>query len=59
VFDAADQHLDSDAVFGVKNQLITPVAHHEPGTAADGTQMGVPFHSMSYDLVLEALSDSP
>jgi hydroxyquinol 1,2-dioxygenase len=59
VFDAADEHLDSDAVFGVKSQLIAPFARHEPGTAPDGTQMRVPYHTMSYDLVLEAQPDLP
>jgi hydroxyquinol 1,2-dioxygenase len=53
VFDAADEHLDSDAVFGVRNRLITTFERHEPGVAADGTTMDVPYFTMAYDLVLE------
>lgn len=53
VFDETDEHLDTDAVFGVKSQLLATFERHEPGTAPDGTQMDVPYHTMSYDLVLE------
>lgn len=53
VFDETDEHLDTDAVFGVKDQLLTTFERHEPGTAPDGTRMDVPYHTMSYDLVLE------
>jgi hydroxyquinol 1,2-dioxygenase len=53
VFDAADGHLDSDAVFGVRSQLITAFERHDPGLAADGTTMDVPYFTMAYDLVLE------
>lgn len=52
VFDEDDEHLDSDAVFGVKNSLITSFERHEPGTAPDGTEMEVPFYTMNYDIVL-------
>jgi hydroxyquinol 1,2-dioxygenase len=53
VFDAADAHLDSDAVFGVRSQLITSFERHDPGAAPDGVEMGVPYWTMTYDLVLE------
>lgn len=53
VFDETDGHLDTDAVFGVKDQLLTTFVRHEPGTAPDGTRMDVPYHTMSYDLILE------
>ena len=52
VFEDGDEHLDSDAVFGVKSSLITSFERHEPGVAPDGRQMTVPFYTMSYDLVL-------
>jgi hydroxyquinol 1,2-dioxygenase len=58
VFAAGDEHLDSDAVFGVKSALITPFERHEPGTAPDGRQLGVPFHTMRFDFVL-APADEP
>ena len=53
VFDGADPHLDSDAVFGVRPGLVTTFARHEPGTAPDGTRMDVPYHTMRYDFVME------
>jgi len=52
VFDEVDQHLDADAVFGVKSSLITSFQRHEPGTAPDGRELAEPYYSMSYDFVL-------
>lgn len=52
VFKEGDEYLDSDAVFGVKESLIADFARHEPGTAPDGTEMDVPYYTMSYDFVL-------
>lgn len=60
VFDEDDEHLDSDAVFGVKSSLITGFERHEPGAAPDGREMDVPFYTMSYDIVLAPVGeDSP
>lgn len=52
VFVVGDEYLDSDAVFGVKESLITDFARHEPGPAPDGTQMDTPFYTVGYDFVL-------
>jgi hydroxyquinol 1,2-dioxygenase len=52
VFADGDEHLDSDAVFGVRSNLIGHFEHHEPGTAPDGREMDVPFWTMRYDMVL-------
>ena len=52
VFAEGDEYLDTDAVFGVKENLIAPFVRHEPGVAPDGKQMDVPFYTMSYDHVL-------
>ncbi len=52
VFVAGDPYLDSDAVFGVKNELITEFARCEPGIAPDGTPRDAPYDTMSYNLVL-------
>jgi hydroxyquinol 1,2-dioxygenase len=52
VFDEADQHLDEDAVFGVKSSLITSFERHEPGTAPDGRELAEPYYAMSYDFTL-------
>jgi len=53
VFAAGDEHLDSDAVFGVKSSLIAPFERHEAGTEApDGSVPTEPYSTMSYDLRL-------
>jgi hydroxyquinol 1,2-dioxygenase len=52
VFVAGDEHLDSDAVFGVRENLIGEFTRHEPGTAPDGKALDVPYWTMSYDMVL-------
>jgi hydroxyquinol 1,2-dioxygenase len=52
VFAEGDEYLDSDAVFGVKDELIAPFHRHEPGVAPDGSGREVAFYTMQYDLVL-------
>jgi hydroxyquinol 1,2-dioxygenase len=52
VFADGDEHLDTDAVFGVKSSLIQAFERHEPGTAPDGRELDVPFHTMRYDFVM-------
>jgi hydroxyquinol 1,2-dioxygenase len=52
VFAAGDEHLGSDAVFGVKRSLIAPFPLHPPGRAPDGTPMDEPYHTLDYDLIL-------
>jgi hydroxyquinol 1,2-dioxygenase len=52
VFVEGDPYLDSDAVFGVRSNLIGPFERHEPGTAPDGSELDVPFWTMRYDMVL-------
>lgn len=57
VFDEDDQHLDSDAVFGVKSSLVTRFERHESGIAPGGKKMDAPFYTMSYDIVLAPSGD--
>jgi hydroxyquinol 1,2-dioxygenase len=52
LFAAGSQYIDSDAVFGVKESLITPFAKHPAGTAPDGTKLDVPFYTVNYDFRL-------
>lgn len=52
VFADGDPYLDSDAVFGVKSELIAPVVRHEPGVASDGRELAGPYWSITYDIVL-------
>jgi hydroxyquinol 1,2-dioxygenase len=55
VFVEGDPHLDSDAVFGVRSELVTPFERHQPGTAPDGTERAEPYYVATYDLVLAPL----
>jgi hydroxyquinol 1,2-dioxygenase len=52
VFDREDEYLETDAVFGVKESLITTFERHEPGEAPDGRTMERPFHTITYDFVM-------
>jgi hydroxyquinol 1,2-dioxygenase len=52
VFEAGEEYLDTDAVFGVKESLITEFVRHEPGTAPEGTGLDVPYYTARYDFVL-------
>jgi hydroxyquinol 1,2-dioxygenase len=56
VFKQGDPYLDSDAVFGVKNELVTTFEYREPGIAPDGKTMAVPFYIMHYDFFLDPAS---
>jgi hydroxyquinol 1,2-dioxygenase len=53
VFEAGDQYLDSDAVFGVKDSLIRPWVHHLPGSAPDGTMVSTAFYMLDYSFGLK------
>jgi hydroxyquinol 1,2-dioxygenase len=52
LFAAGSQYIDSDAVFGVKESLVTPFAKHPAGAAPDGTRMDVPYYTVNYDFRL-------
>jgi hydroxyquinol 1,2-dioxygenase len=52
VFASGDRWLDSDAVFGVRSNLITAFERREAGTAPDGRAMRTPYWTMAYDIVL-------
>jgi hydroxyquinol 1,2-dioxygenase len=52
IFVEGDEYLDTDAVFGVKSELIAPFERHDPGIAPDGSSRDTAFHTLSYDLVL-------
>jgi hydroxyquinol 1,2-dioxygenase len=52
VFAEGDEHLGSDAVFGVRRSLIARFERHEPGPTPDGGRSEAPFHTLRYDFVL-------
>ena len=52
VFVKGDSYLQSDAVFGVKNSLITDFTKREAGKAPDGNQLSQPFFEATFDFVL-------
>jgi maleylacetate reductase len=55
IFVAGDPYLDRDAVFGVKESLITDFAEHPPGTGPDGRRLDGPWTSVAFDIVLASL----
>ena len=59
IFVAGDQYLDRDAVFGVKESLITDFAEHPPGTGPDGRRLDGPWTSVAFDIVLAPLAPDP
>jgi hydroxyquinol 1,2-dioxygenase len=53
VFDGTDEHLGTDAVFGVRRKLIGTFDRHEAATTApDGTTPDTAWYELTYDLVL-------
>lgn len=52
LFAAGSQYIDSDAVFGVKESLITAFSKHPAGTAPDGSKIDVPYYTVNYDFRL-------
>jgi hydroxyquinol 1,2-dioxygenase len=45
--------LDSDAVFGVKQELIAEFTQHPPGTGPDGKVMNSTWRKLVYDFALK------
>lgn len=52
LFAAGSEYIDSDAVFGVKESLVTPFAKHPPGTAPDGAPIDEAYYTVNYDFRL-------
>ena len=53
IFADGDDYLDRDAVFGVKDSLVTRFVPREPGVAPDGREMTVAWAEVAFDIVLE------
>ena len=50
---AGDDHIDKDAVFGVKDSLVVPFERHDSTQSAGG--IAAPFYTVSYDFGLQPL----
>ena len=53
LFQEGAEYLDSDVVFGTKEELVVGYEHHEPGPTPDGGTSEVPWVSATYDFVLQ------
>jgi hydroxyquinol 1,2-dioxygenase len=53
LFEEGADYLDSDVVFGVKEQLVVRYEKREPGPAPDGSTIDEPWFEAPYDFVLQ------
>jgi hydroxyquinol 1,2-dioxygenase len=53
VFIEGDEYLDSDAVFGVKDELISKIEHHNEPVMPDGKPASGPWHVMTYEFQMK------
>ncbi len=53
LFQAGAQYLDSDVVFGTKQELVVPFEPQEPGPTPDGGTSDGPWVQARYDFVLQ------
>ncbi len=52
LFIAGDEHLDHDAVFGVRRSLIVDAVREGPGIAPDGSRRDAAWARIGFDIVL-------
>jgi len=52
VFIDGDKYLDSDVVFGVKDELVAKVEKRSDKTMPDGKPAAAPWHLMTYEFHL-------
>nr|WP_239521577.1 dioxygenase [Geodermatophilus sabuli] len=53
LFEEGAQYLDSDVVFGTKQELVVAFEPREPGPTPDGGSSDVPWSEARYDFVLQ------
>jgi hydroxyquinol 1,2-dioxygenase len=53
LFQEGAEYLDSDVVFGTKEELVVRFDEREPGPTPDGGTSGVPWLEARYDFVLQ------
>jgi hydroxyquinol 1,2-dioxygenase len=56
LFEEGADYLDSDVVFGVKEQLVVRYEQREPGSTPDGGSVDQPWFDAHYDFVLQPSS---
>jgi hydroxyquinol 1,2-dioxygenase len=52
LFRGGAEHLESDAVYGVRPELIVGFDYHGPGEAPDGERVDEDFATVTFDIVL-------
>ena len=55
LFEEGAQYLDSDVVFGTKQELVVRFEQREPGVTPDGSSSAEPWVEARYDFVLQRL----
>jgi hydroxyquinol 1,2-dioxygenase len=55
LFQEGAEYLDSDVVFGTKQELVVPFVPREPGPTPDGGSIDRPWLDGGYDFVLQPL----
>ena len=58
LFVADSPYINEDAVFGKRDSLVVDFENHAPGTATDGREMKVPYHSTTYDFRLAPAAET-
>jgi protocatechuate 3,4-dioxygenase beta subunit len=53
VFIDGDKYLDSDVVFGVKDELVAKIEKHSDAAMPDGKPSSAPWHLMTYEFHLK------
>jgi hydroxyquinol 1,2-dioxygenase len=53
LFQEGAEYLDSDVVFGTKEQLVVPFVRHDPGPTPAGADSAEPWFEVQYDFVLQ------
>jgi protocatechuate 3,4-dioxygenase beta subunit len=59
VFMEGDKYLDSDVVFGVKDELVARIEKRSDAVMPDGTKTNEPWHLMNYDFRIKPGGGTP
>ncbi|WP_027582229.1 intradiol ring-cleavage dioxygenase [Bradyrhizobium sp. Ai1a-2] len=59
VFMEGDKYLDSDVVFGVKDELVAKIEKRTDPVMPDGTKTSEPWHLMTYDFRIKPGEGTP